>query len=177
MTDDALDPSLLAFLRTLTPDSSAAPRLDREPTKRPDGEIDYTAEPLPLVFVPEDNRPSPNPADHDPAAVATWQHVQALGKRDTATGDITHGRGFIGVREDGTKAPGALPWWWCYGHQPVHVRGAVYAESHEAARLVHGITEAQAEKLMMHDLATAIFSGDIRFDMTPRIAREAAKRR
>ncbi len=167
--------NLLAFLHKRTPESSATPHPDREPDRTHEAtrcSRDNCTEP-PVI----PHQGSWWCAAHAPRDALASTHVPRVGETPRATAGMISSKAVIGIREDGTRAPGALPWWWCYGHQPVHVKGAVYAESHEASRLAHGITEAQAERVMMHELATAIFSGDIRFDMTPKLAREAAKRR
>ncbi len=57
------------------------------------------------------DRPSPNPRDFDPDAVRLHRDIEALAKRDNASGDITRGRGFIGKREDDSVAEGAHSSW------------------------------------------------------------------
>ena len=101
--------------------------------------------------------PAPNPANHAPEAVETWRATQALGERDNASGDMTRGRGFIGVREDGRTAHGSNGWNWLRKigtadgkpvrqDPPVFVRGAVYADSDDGHRIARDIGEREAQR-------------------------------
>ena len=139
---------------------SASPRPDREPEKR--------------------NQPPTPPREHveppretspfSPEAVETYRKSEQLGI-DVA--GVISSRAFIGKAADGRTPKGALPWWWCYGHQPVHVPGAVYADSDEGRHLVKAIGEAA---LMRADRDAFLATLDPSM-VVPRNARERRNRR
>lgn len=47
---------------------------------------------------------------HKPEARQLARDMDALARRDSASGDMTRGHGYVGVREDGSKAPGSVAW-------------------------------------------------------------------
>lgn len=132
MTCDT-NPSLARFLRPIAV-IRAEPRPDREPEKR--------GKPP----TPEPERTKPARIDLSqwaPEAVATWRALESMS--DDLAGVISP-KALIGIQENGRTAHGARPWWWCYGHMPVFVKGAVYDGGNEASHLVRGITEAEAQR-------------------------------
>lgn len=100
------------------------------------------------------------------------KQVDALARRDTATGDLTRGKGFIGVQEDGRKAEGSSTWEWrpplpspvrghdemalqcngiASGYQPappVHVPGAVPGSAKDMRRHIRTLSETAAERIL-----------------------------
>lgn len=113
---------------------------------------------------------------HRPEALAKHEEVQRLGSRDTATGVIAPGKVFVGVQEDGTRAPGACSWEWrppttapVRGHEEMalqangvtsgyqqappigNVPGAVYGSAQETKRHLHVISEAEAQRVTMRE--------------------------
>ncbi len=92
-----------------------------------------------------------DPSRFDPDAVRTWERVESHSRANDDRGStIGHGKGFIGKAPDGERVPrGALPWWWCYGNQPIHVKGdGGHFNSNEAGHLVKGISEANAQRII-----------------------------
>ena len=79
---------------------------------------------------------------------ATYAHPPAVGESPRALAGVLGGvRAITGKAPDGERIPkGALPWHWCYGNQPVHCEGAVYADSDEGRHLVHGISDREAQR-------------------------------
>jgi hypothetical protein len=135
------------------PAASATPRDEPTPPRRNQA--------APPEVEPEPTKPRPlSVADFAPDAVRLHQHIERLAARDSASGDITRGRGGIGKDEFGRTPPGARPWWWCYGNQPIAVKGAVYAGSDEARHLVRGISEDGAQRAIL-TAALAAVGGDV----------------
>ncbi len=90
---------------------------------------------------------------------ADWDRMERLARRDNASGDLTHGRGFIGQREDGTTAPGSSSWEWMRvigrengrevrQDQPVFVKGAVYMTPTEARKVARERSELEAQRII-----------------------------
>ncbi len=112
---------------------SASPHPDREPEKR-------NQPPAPVVERKAEPRdPRPRTAEE----IETWRRAQQLG---IDVQGVFNTKAFIGRSADGRTPPGAMPWHWCYGRQPVRVKGAVYADSDEGRHLVKDISEAQAQR-------------------------------
>lgn len=74
-------------------------------------------------------------------------------------------RGVDGVPDD--EAPrveheiprvGALPWHWCYGNQPVFVKGSVYLDDRWMTR-IKAITEAEADRRYLKLIAQNAHDG------------------
>ncbi len=103
MTDDALDPSLLACDHGHAPPhcpivgcSASRPAIPLIEWKKADAE---PREPAGYEGV-----------EHTSEAIEAHRELEKLAKRDNASGDMTRGKGNAGWREDGTKAPGAADW-------------------------------------------------------------------
>ncbi len=136
----------LDFLDALDPVRSASPHPDREPEKR---------------GLPPTPPPEPPKAERVKAGAFSPEAVETYRKSQQLAIDVTgvfNTRVFIGKSADGRTAPGALPWHWCYGRQPVHVKGAVYSDSDEGRHLARGITEAQAQRMTLAETLAGIGS-------------------
>jgi len=179
-----------SLARFLSPhaERTAEPRADREPEKRDSLPVkveDWIRADSNRVAAQLDAR------EFTPDARATHEAVEALARRDNASGDMTRGRGFVGVREDGTKAEGASTWEYrppvyCADDPdpngrmldpilmngrvryqpapPVHVKGAVPGSARDVKRAQLAISEARAERINLSGQLRAVADG---LDMRP----------
>jgi len=181
-----LDSSLAAWLR---PHAlfHAVPREDREPEKR--------NEPPAPERLPE--REPPLDLNQWPSeAVATWQAVQRIGEERAG---VMAPKGFVGMREDGTRAEGASSWEWrppllapvrghdemplqangiASGYQPappVHVPGAVYGSARDMRRHVRTLSETQAERMLLLEALGGVGVEELGYS-PQRVARERMRR-
>lgn len=121
--------------------------------------------------------------ERDRAGRELQRNLDELARRDNASGDMTRGRGFIGVQEDGRKADGAATWNWrppvyCAPDPdpegrnldpvmmngkvryqpapPVHVKGAAPGNAKDMARHVRRLSETGAQReIARRELAAA----------------------
>lgn len=104
------------------------------------------------------------------------RNVNNVAYQTTSLDGVLSPRALIGVQPDGKRAVGAYPWWWCWGNQPVHVKGAMYADSNEASHLVKCRSEDEAARIYLDSVLSDPLSTEESLEAA-KAAMSARKRR
>lgn len=112
------------------PERSARPQPDREPERRNVPRV----EPEPVKVQ------APNVSAFAPEAVDLWRRIESIPEERAGA--------FMGLlmRAPGDLRGGAGPWWWCYGRQPVFVKGAAWRWSTVRTDMLRAISEDAAAR-------------------------------